>query len=356
MSELVGCSSGGDNPTVRRMTLAAALAVLGAVAVVVVVAYSRGEPALDRRTNRLSAVFYRGGVLFFMNGTGGSQRDANVRRYDLVDWSPDGHSVVLARGVRARRLYLADVVGRGSHVSFRRLRLLATADAVGWSPDGRRYAFAVAGRDQRARLEVVNADGSNRRPLTPRRCLVWAAWSPDSEKLAYTAWPGFAGEADCLGVGPTSPSQDVVDADGTHLRRLTPSRSSFFTLDGSPWSPDGTSILVNGPYRHRGLSEIRVDGSGRRRIPHTADAAFGGNPDAQPVWSKDARTIYYVAETRAGTSLFMAHAADGSGKRNLTPTLDRVYSFTVSPDAQTIAVVAEPTTPSARLATSATSS
>ncbi len=134
----------------------------------------------------------------------------------------------------------------------------------------------------------------------------------------------------------------MVDSDGTHARRLTPSRSSFFTLDGSPWSPDGKSILVDGPYRSTGLSEIRVDGSGRRSIPHTADAAFGGNPDAQPVWSKDGHSIYYVAETRAGTSLFVTHAADGNGKRNLTPTLHRVYSFTVSPDAQTIAVVAEP--------------
>jgi Tol biopolymer transport system component len=325
----------------RRTTVAAAVAVLGAVVVVMVVAYVRGGPALNGRANRFSAVFYRGDVPFFMNGTGGGQRDANLRGFDFVDWSPDGHSAVLARGARARRLYLAAVVGSGSHVSFRRLRPLATAAALGWSPDGTKYAFAVVGRDQRARLDVVNADGSNRRPLTSRQCFVWVAWSPDGERLAYTSWPGFPGEADCNGDGPTSASLEVVDSNGTHARRLTPAQSSLFTLDGSPWSPDGKSILVNGPYRSKGLSEIRVDGSGRRRIPHTADAAFGGNPDAQPVWSKDGGSIYYVAQTRSGTSLFVVHA-NGSGKRDLTPTLHRVYSFTASPDAQTIAVVAEP--------------
>jgi TolB protein len=323
------------------MTTAAALAAVGAVVIVIVVAYSRGGPALDGRAKRFSAVFYRGGVPFIMNGTGGGQRDASVRGYDFVDWSPDGHSVVLARGAQASRLYLARVVGSGSHMSFRRFRPLATADAVGWSPDGRKYAFAVVGRDQRGRLEVVNADGTNRRPLTPRRCLVWAAWSPNGERLAYTAWPGFSGEADCNGDGPISAPLEVVDSDGKHARRLTPSQSSIFTIDGSPWSPDGKSILVNGPYRSKGLSEIRVDGSGRRRIPHTADAAFGGNPDALPVWSKDGRSIYYVAQVRAGTSLFVA-AANGSRKQDLTPTLHHVYSFTISPDAQKIAVVAEP--------------
>jgi TolB protein len=67
-------------------------------------------------------------------------------------------------------------------------------------------------------IAVVNADGTGRRTLTPQGLDFHPAWSPDGRRIA------FAREATLY----------LMDADGSHLRRLTRPDA----IDGSPaWQP-----------------------------------------------------------------------------------------------------------------------
>lgn len=106
------------------------------------------------------------------------------------------------------------------------------------------------------------------------------------------------------------------------------------------WSPDGRTILINTGR----LEQVRLDGSGPHAVPNTTDAAYGGNPTAQARWSPNGKRIFYIGNvgtcgggTCEGSALFVVNA-DGSGKRNLTPTLKRVSSFAVSPGERRIVV------------------
>ncbi len=90
-----------------------------------------------------------------------------------------------------------------------------------WSPDGSKIAFTSAGTAGGSRIWVINADGSNRTPLTSTffgGCQ-YAVWSPDGSKIAFAKshiW--------------------VMNADGSNPTRLTNSASEDYS---TAWSPDG---------------------------------------------------------------------------------------------------------------------
>jgi Tol biopolymer transport system component len=94
----------------------------------------------------------------------------------------------------------------------------------------------------------------------------WPVWSPDSSRIAY-------------GVeGPTGSSVWVIDADGSHNRRLVGRERDA----GAPmaWEP-GAQIAVNcagrRPRHEIGVCAVRADGTGFRRLVND-----GGFPAWRP--------------------------------------------------------------------------
>jgi TolB protein len=104
-----------------------------------------------------------------------------------------------------------------------------------WSPDGRKIAFVrVSGDDCCHSIWVMNADGSDARPLTaPNGVSYWGiAWSPDGLSVAYT----------------DNSRLRIVNVDGSGIREI----ASDQRMEGADWSPDGKWLAVmvspSGPW------------------------------------------------------------------------------------------------------------
>jgi TolB protein len=137
-------------------------------------------------------------------------------------------------------------------------------DDASWSPDGQKIAFTRHPRSDNqnnsvlAEICVMDAEG-NEEPV----CILGGngeeergpAWSPDGTRFAYMCRKGAPANP-----GGTVPSFEicVINADGTHERRLTTNN----LLDGTPqWSPDGLRILFSrGPNAVSELWLIDADG------------------------------------------------------------------------------------------------
>lgn len=94
---------------------------------------------------------------------------------------------------------------------------------ISLSPDGRQAAFGVADA-----VWVVDLDGGNARPITPRTGFVWAvSWSPTGEWITYTRFHG------------RTPTVAIVRPDGTDDHQISADEAN-----AAVWSPDGQYLLV----------------------------------------------------------------------------------------------------------------
>jgi len=137
-----------------------------------------------------------------------------------------------------------------------------------------------------------------------------ASWSPDGKRIAFMRWNSTASPANGRAIF-------VVDADGTHVRRLTPWRLE--AGDHPDWSPDGRRILFRSgvsSYTRSNLWTIRPDGSDLERLtdlPPTAEL-FSAS------YAPDGRWIVFSTTGRGGLPDLFAIRPDGTGLRQITRT------------------------------------
>ena len=236
-------------------------------------------------------------------------------------WSPDGAWVVYRDSTRGLNendeIYVAAADG-----SERRNITTDPANDWGpdWSPDGSTIVFN-SDRDGGIRGFLVDADGSNLRPLDIDGWVEYPTFSPDGSRIAYMGhnegdydiyvadpttgatdrltdspggdgWPvwspdgtsiAFSSERDdcafrsadgeCWRAEPDDEHRDIwlMDADGANQRRVTPEIGQFVA-----WAPDGRYLLISG----RALFVVRPDGTGRLELrAEGIDMPLGGIPD-----------------------------------------------------------------------------
>ena len=149
------------------------------------------------------------------------------------------------------------------------------------------------------------------------------SWAPDGRQLVFES--RRHGNVELY----------VINADGTGERRLTHSAPDVENSHPS-WSPDGSSIVFDsfrGGAFH--LYVIRPDGSGERQLTH-GDAAGVAELARHPEWSPDGRFIAFDSRRDGNGEFYVIHS-DGSGLRRLTNTLDAHESHPAwTPDGEVI--------------------
>lgn len=211
-------------------------------------------------------------------------------------WTADGKYVVYSKYFDRKEEVLS-VYSRDPE-----FRLLALANLLfpAIAPKGDDIAVSI----NSTAIALMKQDGSGRRILFQEKdgLALAPAWSPDGSRIAFSEGIYFP--------GPTRPTAqvDVMNSDGTALRKLTPEGSN----SGFPsWSPDGLKLV----YEQDGRLVIQTLATG--------ECVNLTNPEGQrdnfPRWSPKGDWITFTSNREADQEyrIYLIRP-DGSGLHRLT--------------------------------------
>jgi TolB protein len=192
-----------------------------------------------------------------------------------------------------------------------------------WSPLGNQIAFLTDRNGSGYEIYLMNADGSNQRPLRTAAeggpmLGSNVEWSPDGTKLKFINFGrvyvvnAVAGVEDGGGVA-VSAAADAFDSEAS-------------------WSPDGSKLLVVSSCSCGGSPDLyvaNVDGSGRTRLTDTPGF------EATPRWSPAGGLIAYEAD-RGGRGIYVANA-DGTNEHLASGAVGSLGAVAWSPDGSRLA-------------------
>ncbi len=228
-------------------------------------------------------------------------------------WSSDGREVVYYK-VMPGQFAMTPAFSRDPEFE---LTKISGGNFPVFSPAGDRIALGINGPDRI--LEMVNADGTNRRQLFHRQgaSAFSPAWSPDGTQIAFSLGLYFRP------AGRPKAEVGLINPDGTGFRSLTTDESH----NGFPsWSPDGRRIA----YKKDNHLAILTLATGQ--ITNLTQP--GPQHDNFPQWSPKGDWIAFTSD-RDGAEDFRLYLIrpDGTGLRKLTDAPGDAHSIW-SPDGQ----------------------
>jgi Tol biopolymer transport system component len=202
-----------------------------------------------------------------------------------------------------------------------------------------RIAYDVKDRAGRWQLWVANSDLSGAKKLTHgRRDGGWPAWSPNGKQIAFDSERSDHTPKNSRHVNDVF----VMEADGSHVRKLTDSRGQ----SGDPaWSPTGKLLALDADRGNRkgfrAIYLIHANGGKLRRVTKPKHPLS----DYSPRFSPDGTQLSFLrargtAES-APAALFTVRS-DGSDLHRLTSYSLHVDQSDWSPDGKRIVFEAYP--------------
>ena len=223
-------------------------------------------------------------------------------------WSPDGSTIAFSRLDLRNDTQAIWLMSRdGSGLSELKPAGGSDRSGPAWSPDGQRIAFVTHEYDERrdrgiSSLVTVRPDGSDARTIHREtnvdNVVFFAdpAWSPTGDRILFTRVDLFGGRVDFV-FGNRLDSLHAVSSAGGTPRRVVANGQD------AAWSPNGERIVYSAQHdrfsgrlcteKCVGSGEVYVanaDGSGRIRITNSrAD-------DRAPSWSGDGLRIAFQSD------------------------------------------------------------
>jgi hypothetical protein len=215
-----------------------------------------------------------------VDGSGKTQLTNNTGTNANPAWSPDGTRIAFSTPFKTGNgIAVMNADGSDLHVLTQEDSPLNIFPA--WSPNGDQIVFVAGGGDV---VHIMNADGSNRKPLLDRPLNGGAyghlSWCPDGSKIAFESTRPHGGGSD------TNYEIWVMNPDGTGLLQLTNNAIS----DRWPaWSRDTLKIAFDSKPSSRDIYFMNPDGSfPTKKISDLFGAA------SHPAWSRDGKQIAYA--------------------------------------------------------------
>lgn len=178
--------------------------------------------------------------------------------------------------------------------------------AATWSPDGKYIAFTSA-RTGQGDLYLLDVASVEKPPLKlsgdPTASELFAAWSPDSQKLAF--------------VGHTKQGENVYVIENVAFPAPRPLTAWEHMNTRPTWSPDGTMIAFYSNHTDIDRWDLYVT-----PISGTATLVATGvemNDDG-PVWTPDSRHLLYVKDDEAAYDPVYAAPIRQPSQARVVPT------------------------------------
>ncbi|MFQ5709531.1 MAG: TolB family protein [bacterium] len=239
-------------------------------------------------------------------------------------WSPDGKKIAVA-GKNYRGLWVMRADGANlKHLSDER----SAGYRFAWSPDSREIVARVirySGRRKLYLIKIFNTLNEETRTLREYKSSVLGLpqWSSDGQRIYIFTQQGLEfmdakiSDRSKLTGKPffynTKKELVLADWQGKTEKRMQPVAGTYLN---AVLAPDGGKVAFQVLGGH--LYVVNVDGSG------LVDLGTGERPD----WSPGSDWLVYMIPTDDGhrflTSDLFVIKADGSGKKNLTRTDDRL--------------------------------
>lgn len=206
-------------------------------------------------------------------------------------WSADGQQVA-ARSERNDQTGLTAFSASGANR--RRLTTFFEDSHPSWSPDSGQITFESNREgDRRWRIYRVSSGGTGETFMDYGR---WPAWSPDGSAIAYQTCDNSGGRCGLF----------LINADGSNPRPIT-----SVPGDAMPaWSPDGSRIAFASAERGGGWDLYLLD----VRTGNVSTLVSSAGVDAHPAWSPDGQQVAFISNRDGVWAVYVADVSTGQSR------------------------------------------